>query len=298
MSFLSLVVVLALVQLWGSGGFIQKDRWYTNWLEWLTLRMSGGLLIFSMITAPVFVLLLVIFLLQLKLSAAWLFFINIPVLLYSLGRGDFIQSLHDYIEASRASESVKAALVLDSVNADPHFRQKYKENDWVGLNAEALRLFVYKGFERMFAVLFCFICLGAAGALIYRLSVLCRQYLLQNNREESGLVAKWIYLLEWPAARLLSLTWAVVGNFDFCMMRCRSGFVNLQQTTADFLSCAMRGALGDFVEGSAEKVSMEGTQTIRIEPRYSLKLVEAAQAMFSRSLLLWVFAFAVLTLLI
>lgn len=296
MAFLSLIVVLLLVQWWGSGGPLQKDGWFYAWNDVSSVRLSGLWLAVVVVLIPCMLLAAIVSFITIKVNNSWLFFINIPVLLYSLGRGHFINDLKDYLAAANAGESVKAAHLLDTLNLDPGLRKERQADDWVELNAEALRIFGYRAFERMFAVLFWFFCLGAVGALFYRLSILYWERLLQTNNPNAGKVGYGVSLLEWPAARLIVCTWALVGNFDHCLTVSRPYLYSNKQSTPVFLVGALRGALGDLPDEPGTSAILDETQTVRIEPRYSLKLVSASQSMFSRSLLLWVFVFSAITI--
>lgn len=301
MTLISLVIVLLLVQWWGSGKPLHRDQWFFSWWQLLNANaraQSAPWLCAVAVAVPVVVLLAVVLAVIVWLPAGWLIVLNIPVLLYSLGRGDFSGAVHTYVEAAHTGDSVKSVNVLDGMNLDPDLRGGRNNGDWTALNREALRVFTYRGFERMFAVIFWFVVAGAPGALAYRLSVLLWVHLLEVNDKRAAVVARAVTLIEWPAARLLGLSWALVGHFDLCMVRWRHLWLSLHTLTPVFLVSVLLGAMGEESEWAKAGDSRRFQPAARIEPSYSLHLVESTASMFSRALLLWVFAAAVVTLLI
>lgn len=279
MTFLSLLLVLVLIQWWGSGAPVQRDGWFTGYCDWLerqpALQWPAVRLLLAVLV-PVLALWLLTWGVACWLGSNWLFLIAVPVLLYSLGRGDFTEQVRAYIEASYRKDSVSAARLLADLqgrefdDADPE--------DWPTLHRQALKAIAYRGFERMFTVIFWFFVLGPAGALLYRLSVLYRE------QEQSALVERWIWLLEWPVVRLMGLTWAMAGNFDTCFFRCQRDFLDVEKRSSTVLYDHVLGALGlsDGVTGN-EPVTLDS--------------ISASQSLFSRSLLIWVCFLALVTLL-
>ncbi|WP_439509552.1 regulatory signaling modulator protein AmpE [Marinimicrobium koreense] len=279
MTFLSVFLVLVLVQWWGSGAPLQKDGWFDRYLHWLEQRPSRAwpkLQLLLAVVAPALVLWLLTWAVAEGLSQGWLIFIAVPVLLYSLGRGDFSAEVQAYVEASEREDSVSAARHLAALqgnaveDADPE--------DWASMHRQALKTIAYRGCERMFAVLFWFLVLGPAGALMYRLSVLYRE------RSESAQVHRWLWLMEWPVVRVMGFTWAMAGNFDSCFFRCQRDLGDTRQGTSVLLYDQMLGALGR-------------TEPEPADSAVDLDMIRASQPLYSRSLLLWVCVLALITLL-
>ncbi|WP_020207952.1 regulatory signaling modulator protein AmpE [Gilvimarinus chinensis] len=297
MAFLSVVIVLLLVQWWGSAKILHQDLWFLKFWQWLERNVSLPVpfCIMLSVAVPVLVVALLLVWLDGYAGGLWLLLVNVVVLLYSLGRGQFSEPLHEYIDAAHCGQSAKAAHIVETMNLDPHLRSNSQEESWVGLNHDALRVFSYRGFERMFAVLFWFLLAGAAGALAYRLVVILWSQMLQVNHKGAPVVTKMIVWIEWPAACLMGLSWALVGNFDACVKSLRQGVLSLSEPTPSYLARVLRGALGDEV-AEQTKTQATATQTVTVEPSYSLSLVEQIGSMFSRALLLWVVVAAIVTL--
>lgn len=302
MIFLSLIVVLALVQWWGSGAPLQYDVWYLRWLNVIqnrfTLNHFPLLGLVLAVFLPAVLMGFIAWVITSFLSANWLFFIYVPVLLYSLGRGNFSSEVKAYLAASERGDSVVAARLSDTLLGNAAtVRDTEQVDDWAALHAQTLRVIAYRSFERMFAVLFWFFVLGAVGALAYRLSVLYREYPTENSAHER-IAAKWLWVMEWPAVRIMGLTWALVGNFDSCFSCWQKQLPDTKNSSMILLNDHLRGALG--IEQAHELGSTEnGIPSIKPnEPAYSLSLIKASLSLFSRSLLLWVSVIAVITLLL
>lgn len=297
MTFLSLVIVLLLVQWWGSGKPLHKDGWFLRLWSWLDAKIQLPIYVrvFLTVAAPVALLVLLVAWVHGEAAGMWLLLINVVVLLYSLGRGGFIQPLQSYIEAAHNDQSVRAAHIVDEMNLDPQLRSESHSDDWLTLNHDALRVFSYRGFERMFAVLFWFLLAGASAALAYRLLIILWGHMLETNHKAAPAVTKVVTWVEWPAACLMGLSWALVGNFDACVKPLRQGVTSVSEPTPVYLARVLRGALGEDL-AETHTANRTATQTVTIEPAYSLSLVEHIGGMFSRTLLLWVVVAAVATL--
>lgn len=282
MMFLSLVVVLALVQWWGSGAPVQQDAWFYRYIDRLqkgAVRDWPAVQFMLAVLLPSLVLWALCWLVAYLWAPAWLFFLAVPVLLYSLGRGDFNQLVQDYVAASEREDSVVAARVLAELQG-VEVKDEDPE-DWNRMHYQALKAIAYRGFERMFVVVFWFVLLGPAGALLYRLSQLYR------SSVPSSLVERWVWLLEWPVVRLMGLTWSLAGNFDTCFFRCQRGLLNTREGAPTLLYDQILGALG--VPGAAD--------CDQDDCRPDASHVKATQGLLIRSLWVWLSVLALVSLL-
>lgn len=328
MKFLSLVVVLGVIYWLGTARFIHFDGWFS----WLVKRLQkvtsfAGAPVLPMVTAlllPMMLLVIVILLVKGFISPQyWEFIVGVPVLLYSLGRGNFMQQVKDYIAASIRGDNVVASKLIDELRGNAESDEKNNDVDtWQSLHTQALQVMSYRGFEHTFAVLFWFFIAGPVGALLYRLSALYREISLADSGD-TRLVAKWLWLLEYPAVRLMGITWALVGNFDTCPLR--NSLLDTESSSMTILNTCLRGALGAATECAtpaqpqSEQVADENTEvkesevldeeaqdiiedltgaviTTHTEPAYSFALVKASLPLYSRALLFWVCAIAFATL--
>lgn len=327
MIFLSLIAVLALVHWTNVGSILQRDTWFVfalNKFRALPSITSIPLLPMALFLAtPLVGLVVAIWAIVHFLDAAFLFFLYIPVLLYSLGRGNFIAEVGQYIEMATRGDNVSASKWVSDMRGHAELDAATDNvGDWKTLHTEALRVISYRGFERTFAVLFWFVIAGALGALLYRLSVIYREQ-TEHNTSEAQWADKWLWLIELPAVRLMGMTWAFVGNFDTCPWR--TTLLDTEHSSIEILNNSLRGALSAPTDvyiapassdveqsigeaDSAEHANEEAQEVLedlvgiavapQVEPAYSFALVKSSIPLYSRSLLFWVGAIAFSTLFI
>lgn len=208
-----------------------------------------------------------------KAGWLWLPFAT-GVLVCSLGKGGYSDAIAAYINACRAQQWAEAAGVYHAMAGTP---VAVTEDDWPALHAAFLSLACYKGFERLFAVVFWFALLGPAAALAYRI---CQQQAQQGH----GYCAKLLWYMEWPAARALGLSFAFTGNFVGCWQRWRQHLGCLNSASAFVIEQSVLGALS---------VATTETPTCAVTRRELM----AMQQLLERSLWFWLGGLAVVTLL-
>lgn len=327
MIFLSLVVVLGIVYWLGSANVLHFDGWF----RWLINRLQkvpgfasvSGLPLALALIIPLAVLVLLFIVINQAFDKpwVWLFVLYSIVLLYSLGRGNIVADVREYIELATRGDSVAAAQLLDRLRGNSDVDPVIGDaSDWRTLHTEALKIIAYRGFERTFAVLFWFFIAGPFGALLYRLSVLYRDF-SEHDSDAANIASKWLWLLEFPSVRLMGVTWAFVGNFETCPLR--KNLLDVQSSSEHVLNECLRGALGAPTACSAEAMATlnpeqkaelqeemaEETQdiiedltgdviTTHAEPAYSFALIKSSVPLYTRSLLFWVCAIAFATLIV
>lgn len=301
MTLISLLMTWGVLQFRGSKPLSQRDRWFYRWVKALQKNkrlssISGGVQLLALV-APLLLLALLSMALIVWVSPLMVLLVNIPVLLYSLGRGDFEAQVGAYMQAWRRDDSAACVHILMKLDDQlPAEELLGDASSWTQLHQQALRTFAYAGFERIFAVLFWFLLLGATGALLYRLSSLYLQAVSadEDRADERHLAAKWLWLLEWPAVRLLGLSWALVGNFVGCFSLWREHLFCVRQSSAQMLLFSVQGALGLAAEEQQEQ--SEDSTVVCTQVGCSAHQVEALQSLLSRSLLLWICVVAAVTL--
>ncbi len=324
MIFLSLIVALGIIYWFGSISFLHRDNWFHLLVS--RLQQIPGLasnpvasMTLSLLIPFLFLAILVVVIVKV-FGYEFLFVINVPILLYCIGRSDFVAEVQAYVDMVQRGDTVAAARWVDDMrgNADQDLKSA-DVSDWRGLHTEALKVIAYRGFERTFAVLFWFFIAGALGALLYRLSVLYRD-LNETDSVQTQIASRWLWLLELPSVRLMGVTWALVGNFDTTPLR--ENLLDMEKSSMDILNACLRGALGVNVESamvstvtkteSDENIEQPLSEdsadviedltgaviTTQIEPAYSFALVKSSMPLYTRSLLFWVCAIAFATLFI
>jgi AmpE protein len=334
MIFLSLIAVLAIVNFTAVAPSVQQDAWFINLLA--RLRSVPGvssaplLPMILAISLPLAVLVFCILVVLYYGLSLYLFFIYVPVFLYSLGRGNFIADVSEYIATATRGDTVAASRLVDEMRGRLDLQEEITEvTDWKTLHTQALKVISYRGFEKTFAVLFWFVIAGAVGALLYRLSVIYREQTIPNT-VDAQLADKWLWLIEMPAVRLMGLTWAFVGNFDGSPWR--ESLLDTKNSSVTILNNSLRGALSAptdvYVKADAagvaksdsdesmasseeakESEAMQEAQEViedlvgvtlnpQAEPAYSFALVKSSVPLYSRSLLFCVGVIAFATLFI
>ena len=287
MNFFSLLIVLALLQLWGSGGPVQRDQWFFNYCKkssaWLP---AGNIRLVFLVAMPVLLVLLLQGLLGSILFGLPLLIMTVVVLLYSLGRGNYSDSLMDYLNAWSQGNFESA---YEQAMAIGDFKQSESIGDHQSLHEHARKAYIYQGFERWFVVVFWFLLLGPAAALAYRL-----MYLLARadwvGADERQLALRWLYYLDWLPARLLAFSFSLTGDFVNAFNQSWQQFFT-SQPSADFLDDCAVAALQS---GTVKRV-YPVDQALCID--YGREELLALQSLLSRSMICWVVIVAVLTIL-
>jgi AmpE protein len=329
MIFLSLVIVLAILYWVGYVSAIHYDGWFKLLVSRLqkipgVASVPALTLVLSLLIPLAVLLVLFAVIYQISGTRHGLIFLYVPVLLYSLGRGNFIADVKSYIELVNKGDNVAASLWLESMRGKKaegkDTEADIEVDDWRSLHTRALKAIAYRGFERTFAVIFWFLIIGPFGALLYRLSVLYREF-AEEGSAHAQVSAKWLWLLELPAVRLMGLTWAFVGNFETCPLQ--KTLLDIESSSARVLNECLRGALGASTEcATATMETMDAKQkaeyqeemeeetqdiiedltgdviTTHNEPAYSFALIKSSMPLYTRSLLFWVCAIAFATLFI
>lgn len=298
MTFLTVLIVFILVQWWGSGGPLHKDTWFTRWIRMVQVQTwlqdaHPGLVILISLAVPC--LLLYVLLSVIEGIFPWLqLAIAVPLLLYTLGRGKYTARVSSY---KKAWEARDWTLALESYtnmrehclcDDTPAFSED--EENWPALHHAMLTATTYRGFERMFTVLFWFVAFGPVGALLYRLSSLY----LEEQIDKEGmdctqpsklmlLARHWLWVLEWPVVRILSLSFALTGNFVSCLQGLSRFALDTELPTAAILR--------HFVYGS---LNMDPTEPL--DEDNIPKVFKACLSLLQRTLILWICVLAVVTL--
>lgn len=287
MKFIVLITVLLLVQYLGAGSAGWRDSGFARWVA-LCDRLGGPAAwrwALRVLPWP----LLVAALLAGLGDTAW----GLPagvlmalVLLYSVGRGDLTARIEDYLAAWQRGDWQAAWHRAGDLVADEAVQVS---DDPQQLHQFACRAINYQGLERLFAVVFWFMLLGPAAALAYRLA-----WLAARQPDERELAVRLLHLLEWVPARLLALSYALVGNFSTTLAALELRWLDPEQGSGRLLEEAASAALqwpshGLPAEADADQIEAWCQQTAA-----DLRGLQALQA---RSVLVWLFVIAVWQLL-
>ena len=295
-TLLAVVVALVLGHLgWDAVAALRSHAWFRRWLRWLDARLAdaGPWRGASGIVLALLPVLALVGLLQLLLSGHWLglpsLLLGIVVLFHAWGPRNLDHDVEAVLDASTGDERRAAAAWLW-----PPLRR-----DEARVDAPALVGAVFGGaLRRWFAVLLWFLLLGPVGALGYRLVAIMAEDDVAAGLPDvmvSG-ARTLLAALDWPAAQLMTLALALVGNFgDVVLAWKQAGGASLR-ADAGFLSavgCAsVRGGIADEAEDYAEAGVASGSALVReLGPMPELR---EAMGLAWRALVLWLVVLALM----
>ena len=153
---------------------------------------------------------------------------------------------------------------------------------------------VVNGLRRWFAVLWWFLLLGPFGAVLYRLTALAVESpvsVLLPPRNLAG--ARWLLAaLEWPVAQLMTVSMALVGNFDTVFRAWREAHGNRWSLEPHFLGAVGRASVSAELREEAHDYTDSGLVPVWRR----LPEVRDAMSLVWRVLLLWMVILALLVI--
>jgi AmpE protein len=260
--------------------------WYRNWLGWLNARFPEGENLWRGrygVLIAVLPLLAPVVLFQIALytplaGVAGLLF-GIAVLFYVWGPRDLDQDVSALIDAENPDTRRESAqqLGLRGETASPEG----------GAMVEAV---FGSALRRWFGVLFWFLLLGASGAALYRFVQLAAENegdarLPETTREGAQAL---LNVLNWPVAQLMTLSLALVGNFDTVVGAWKDADGARFQAGHPFLSAAARASVRSEIAEEAQELIEEGNAPGNAWAQLGeLPELRDAMSLVWRILLLW-----------
>ncbi len=140
--------------------------------------------------------------------------------------------------------------------------------------------------NRWFSVLFWFLVLGPAGAVLYRLCALSAvgvtaARLPQAHREGAQ---RLLVLMDWPVAQLLTLSMALMSNFDAVFSAWRAAGGSRWQLDTGFLGPVARASVNAELADEAQDYIADGVASPQLQDMPELR---DAMSLVWRILLLW-----------
>lgn len=211
MQFVALLIALLLWQVSNKSRVLHQDAWFFRWRAALEAVLPKRFSAIAAVALPSLLVAVVFYSMHYVFWGLLEFLLCVAILLYSFGRGEFSSCLLDYASAWREDKLEALPDIIHQACPEYCFDERM---DIYQLHAKAREEFVYSGFQRMFTVLFYFALLGPVAAFAYRLlwlSLRGEQPLAADAQKAIYTVLAWV---EWLPARLLALSFALVGDFS------------------------------------------------------------------------------------
>ena len=288
MHFISILIVLGMLQYMGSVQPIHRDEWFVQWQKFLVDKLGETPLVYLVcVFLPCS---LLVFLLLVFGSWGWGFVelaIFVLILMYSLGRGEYNSHLDEYSQAWEDGNYEKLPVCIQAIDDEyaPELGEGIQQT-----HVSARESFVYIGFTRLFVVLFWFVLLGPAAALWYRLTLL----FLEKHKLE--VASKIRDVMEWPAARLYGFTFSVVGDFAQAISNWFSTVMNAGMTNKQVIHSNALAAL-NLDMGWLEGKFCE-TYSLSQQAQIAQKETQSIKQLMSRSLVFTVICIAIFQIII
>lgn len=287
MALTLIAVVLSLVLGHVAPGLISFRRygWFVSWLQWLGRLFAGqsvwqgrlGLLL--AVGLPILLVGALQWLLDDHFYGLPMFGFALAVLIYTWGPRDLDLDVDAVIDARDATARRAAAEALFPEGGEPVI-------EGPSLVEAVFRCALW----RWFGVLFWFLLLGPAGALLYRLVSLGAQGEAQRVLPPAQAQAAKLFvaILNWPVAHLMTFGLALAANFDGVLGAWRDWHANGgMRLDIGFLGAAARASVVcELAEEDAYAIDGPAQAPALLELRDAMSLVW-------RVLLLWLAVLAI-----
>jgi len=269
MTFLALILALALRQFGGAEPWLHRDRWWQHYRERIAAHglLDAVQLVLVVLLPALLLSLLLAALAPLLFGLPWILLAAL-VLLFSFGRGDFQALVAQYCgHCERGNVETGWLYLCDALGADD-LALASGPGEIDDAYAQLQGRLLYEGYQRWFTVVLLFIVLGPAWAFAYRLLQLYAQQAAGPG------AARVLFVVDWVPARLLGLTFALVGNFMHSRDAMRDALMDSSRDAS-----AMLGAVG----AAAAQTAADG-----FDAGTAADEARALGALLARSAVVWV----------
>ena len=272
MSFLILVLTVLFEKLSNWRKIIQQDQWWYKQLKRCSrlLPRQPTLAFILAISLPVLGLALILVALKSVVYGLLLIPVHLFILIYSLGRDDVRAALGPFRDAWRRQDTHAANLAAQR-------DLLIQSEEPVGLLQAVQGHLLWQGFQGFFAVIFYYIIAGPLAALAYRLLILTSEQV--QWPQAAGLTTRLLHILDWLPVRLLSISFALIGNFITVNRALMSDLLCITEPANSLISKTGRAA----IEAENDALGEKGTTTL---DNIWLLLVRSAVLWFT-SVALW-----------
>ena len=276
MSFLVLILTILIEKLSSWRQVLQKDQWWYAQLARCRklLPRQNSLAFILALGLPILGLALLLIVLKTVAYGLLLIPVHLVVLVYSLSRGDVRVALGPFRDAWRRQDTHAASLAAQR-------DLLIQSEEPAGLLQAVQSYLLWQGFQGFFAVIFFYLIAGPLAALTYRLLVLTSEQAIWP--EAAGKATRLLHILDWLPVRLLSASFALIGNFITVNRALMHDLLCINEPANSLLSKAGRAA----VEAENDALGEKGTTIL---DNIWLLLVRSAVLWFA-SVALWTLFF-------
>ncbi|HIJ21550.1 MAG: regulatory signaling modulator protein AmpE [Gammaproteobacteria bacterium] len=222
MTLLSIIITLGIERFYRVLDDYRNLDWFARWSNWVAEHRSINSSRTSVIVTLLTLLLPLLLVHQLATWMAdggWLpeLLFNMLILVLSLGPKDLRTQVETVIE-SWTQDDVEGGILHAEGLLEGELPEEKR-----GVIRKLTEAVLTEANPRIFTVLFWFILFGPAAALLVRLSLTLME--LQKSEDDdfagspTSLLIQINHFLAWPAAHLVAISYAVVGDFSSAMKR-------------------------------------------------------------------------------
>lgn len=281
MSFLVLLILIAVEKLSNGRHRIQKDSFWLHQLRNAEHNIqqadNSSTAIFKLTFLPVIIAGIIYFFLHGIFHGIFLFFIDLAIMLYALGRGDLLQRFGSFRDAWRRgdTEGLKIAATRDLDLSETAI-----ENPELLLEHAQNKL-LWQSYEGFFAVVFWYMLLGPLIPLFYRLIAMVEELTTNATLQQKATTIR--YYLDWLPSRILIYSFCLVGHFTSCFEVLVKELFNKKQSAREIINKAGVAAI------QSHNLFTDKKQTSSLDTLWSLLI---------RSAVLWYVIYALLVIFI
>ncbi len=262
------------------------DHWADQFLVFFeglfpVIRHHTTLYLLIAIFLPALLLFIILSLLENQVFGLATLVVNFLVLFMCLGCGYLKPAVEGYLKHWQNGDASEALNVLQ--DADIHLDNP--ENlSAAEVHYQVLCRFMSQTFHRYFMVIFWFMLAGPVGALVARLAHVSA---VQPSVYRPQHVKNLGHLLEWIPARLLTFTFALVGNFTGATRQSLSSLIDPYAGADEVLQ---RGAAGGLDNLPLEVIAGPA------QPAKDAAQLVSLRELMNRALVVWLAVLAMLTI--
>ncbi len=299
MKFLVILICLAMNILWLKDFNRFDDSWFFRLYRTVNQAFSSAeegswlrdfapiLIIYSM---PLLLLALLLTILKGAVFSLPLMLLHVLVLLFALDRTQPGSMAQEFLKRWREGDN-EACLNYLSIEFRLSPEQKLK--DEAAICAFFRERLIYQCFEKMFVMLFWYLVAGPLGVLICYISYQLRDSVNEHQTiSENKIVINSLRVLKWVPLRLLSITFALAGNFVNCFDLLKQSFWSMDEAGASSHLVSYANSALAYDQGLVSEGKV-GTQTWRIAQETQ---IEKVRALLERSQIIWLTVLALITL--